>query len=432
MALFRINQQRLSFVELVAITAAVMALNAFAIDMMLPALTMIGTDLAAPGLNSQQLVIGSYIVANGIAQLFFGPLVDHFGRRRVLLWALGGYLAGSLLCVFAGSFPLLIAARAFQGAATAGARVSVLAIVRDSCAGREMARVMSLAITVFMAAPILAPSIGQLVLVGFPWRGIFFALFLYGGAVALWVFWRAAETLSAERAKPLALGPAFAAYGEFIRHRISMGYSLASALCFGALFGFISASEQIFHQIFEIGDKFALAFAVVAGALAAATLTNAGLVNRFGMRRMCHGAILLFIISNAAHLLVALIMGEHLMVFMVFMAIAFFSLGLIGPNCGALAMEPMGHMAGAAAAANGFAGTTIAGFLGALIGLAYNGTTLPIVAGFFVLGLIAFGVIMFTEGGRLFRPGEGSEPAAPALREGPATDPGELKAPVAS
>ncbi len=395
---------RIAYAELVAIVAGVMALNALAIDMMLPALGLIGDEFGAAQGNDRQLIIVVYVLGNGVAQLFFGPIVDRFGRKRILMWALGGYIIGSALTVMASSFTLLLAARAFQGVATAATRVAAIAIVRDQCSGRRMAEVMSLAITIFMAAPILAPGLGQLVLMVGPWRGIFLTLLIYGVVMALWLGMRLPETLAPERRKPLQPGPIFSNYLEFIRNRTSIGYTLASALCFGALFGYISAAEQVFLETFNLGQRFPIAFAAIAGSLAAATLINARLVSRFGMRRISHTALLIFIVANIFHLIAAASNGEGFLMFMTFMSISFFALGLIGPNANALAMEPMGHIAGSAAAANGFAGTTLAGFLGGVIGQFYDGTTMPIILGFAWLGVAAFLVILWAEKGVLFRP----------------------------
>lgn len=396
----------LGFAELVAITAAVMALNALAIDMMLPALGRIGEELGAPGANDRQLIVVVYVVGNGVAQLFFGPIVDRFGRRRVMLFALLGYILGSALSVLAGSFYLMLAARAFQGVSTAATRVASIAIVRDLSSGRRMAEVMSLAITIFMAAPILAPSFGQLVLLAAPWRGIFLVLLLYGAVILLWFWRRVPETQPLAQRTPLDLARIAGAYRTFVTNRIALGYTLASALCFAALFGYISASEQIFVETFNLGARFPLAFAAVAASLGAATLLNARLVSRIGMRRLSHGALIVFVISNVAHLAVAYSAGESFLLFMGFMMISFFCLGLIGPNASSLAMGPMGKIAGAAAAANGFAGTTIAGFLGGVVGRQYDGTTAPVVAGFAILGIAALACVLWVERGRLFTSGE--------------------------
>jgi DHA1 family bicyclomycin/chloramphenicol resistance-like MFS transporter len=391
------------FAELVAFTAAVMALNALAIDMMLPALGAIGAELGARRPNDRQLVIVAYVVGNGIAQLAFGPIVDRFGRRPVLIGALAAYVLGSALCIAAQSFPLLLAARIFQGVSTAATRVASVAIVRDLYAGRRMAEVMSLAITVFMAAPILAPSLGQLILLAAPWRGVFVALLLYGLVIALWAALRIGETLPASSRAPLNLRRIGGAYWTFLSHRVSHGYTLASALTFGALFGYISASEQIFVETFHLGARFPLAFAAVAAALAASTLLNARIVGRIGMRPLSHGAVLAFTLANLCHFALARAGVENFALFMAFMMFSFFCLGLVGANMAAIALEPMGAIAGAAAAANGFAGTTLAGVVGGLIGRQYDGTATPIVGGFALVGALAFGLIAWIERGRLFR-----------------------------
>ncbi len=398
------QRKKLSFIELIVITAALMALNALAIDIMLPALGQIGDELHAARANDRQLIIVVYVIANGIAQLFFGPIVDRFGRKKVLIWSLAGYILGSIFSIFASSFSLLLVARAFQGITTAATRVASIAIVRDQCSGRRMAEVMSWAITIFMAAPILAPGIGQLILFVAPWRGIFIALALYALIIISWVLWKLPETLSVEDQKPLRAGPIAASYLQFIRNRIAIGYTMMSALCFGAVFAYISMSEQIFLEIFDLGQGFAFAFGAIAFSLGVATMLNAKLVSSVGMRRLSHGALAGFIITNLIHLAIVTMFGETLPVFMIFMSLSFFTIGLVGPNATAMAMEPMGHIAGAAAAVNGFAGTTIAGFLGGLIGQFYNGSTLPMILGFCILGTTALVIVLWAEKGVLFHP----------------------------
>lgn len=395
----------MSFPELVGLVAATFALNSLAIDMMLPALGIIGRELAAPAANDRQLVVTVYVIGNGAAQLFFGPLVDRYGRRRVILASLLGYALGSLLSITAGSFSLLLAARAFQGVSTAATRVALIAIVRDLTEGRRMAQVMSLAVTIFMAAPILAPSFGQLVLFAAPWRSIFIVLLVYGLILATWIFWRLPETLAAGKATSLAPRRIAASYIEFLSNRISLGYTLIAALAMGALFGYISTSEQIFVETFKLGAKFPIAFAGVAGALAAANLTNARLVQRYGMRRLCHAALVAFTVFNIMHLAIVEIAGDTLPIFLLFTGLSFFCMGFIGSNSSALAMQPMGHIAGAAAAANGFAGTTLAGFLGLIVGRFYDGTTTPVVVGLAVLGLASLVCALIAERGKLFSVG---------------------------
>jgi DHA1 family bicyclomycin/chloramphenicol resistance-like MFS transporter len=281
-------------------------------------------------------------------------------------------------------------------------------MIRDQFAGRRMAEVMSLALTIFMAAPIIAPGLGQLVLYAFPWRGIFVALLLYGAAILALVHFRAHETLAVEMRRPIRMAAVMGAYLEFARTRVSVGYSLASGICFGALFGYISASEQIFLETFDLGGSFAFAFAAIALAIALANFANARLVRRVGMRRMLHGAVIAMLLVNAAHAAIALSGGETFALFMASMMASFFCLGLIGPNAGAIAMEPMGHIAGAAAAANGFLGSTFAGLVGWLIASRYDGSTAPIAVGFVAASLAALALVLYAERGRLFQVGGAS------------------------
>lgn len=392
------------FAEIVALTAAVMALNAFAIDMMLPALGLIGDELQTVHDNDRQKIIVYYVIANGIAQLFFGPIVDRFGRRPVLLLSIVGYIAGSILSIFASTFTLLLAARVFQGIATAATRVSITAIVRDQYAGRKMAEVMSIAITFFMVAPIIAPFIGQIVLEFGSWRMIFAILLIYGVILGVWTVLRVNETQAKADRTPINVEHVVRAYVNFSRNRQSIGYTLAGMCCFGGLFGFLSASEQILIELFEVGDFFAYAFASAAISLGAATLLNSRFVSRLGMRKIIHTAVISYIVVNLIHLTLAMLIGETLLIFLIFTSLSFFCLGFIGPNASALAMEPMGENAGAAAAANGFFGTSGAGFLGGVIGGFYTGSTTPVIVGFMLLGVSSLIVILWTERGVLFHP----------------------------
>jgi DHA1 family bicyclomycin/chloramphenicol resistance-like MFS transporter len=390
-------QKPLPYAELVAVTGAVMALNALAIDMMLPALGVIGAALGADGENDRQLIVVVYIVANGVSQLFMGPLVDRFGRRRILLLSLGAYAVGSLLSVVAQSFTLLLAARVFQGAATAGARVAVLAMVRDRYSGAEMARVMSVAISIFMAAPIFAPLIGQGVLLIGSWRWIFGALLIYGALMALWAVLRMRETQSPAARGALSLRRAFASYAEFFSLRASLGYVGVQTLLFGALFSFISSSEQIYVEQYALGAWFPAAFGVSAVGFALAALVNARIVVKAGMRRLARAGLIALIALQILHIALHGLVAGNVFVFAAFITATLFCMGFVTPNAQALAMEPAGHIAGVAAAASGFATGAIGGAIGGLIGRLYNGTTLPLIAGFAVLGALALAASLWAD-----------------------------------
>jgi DHA1 family bicyclomycin/chloramphenicol resistance-like MFS transporter len=390
--------------ELVALVALLIGLNALAINIMLPALGDIGAAFDVENPNDRQLVVVVYLLSAGVAQIAYGPLTDRFGRRPVLLAALAGYLIGSALCIVSTGFSLLLVARAFQGLTTAAARVVAIAIVRDLSSGRRMAEIMSLATSVFMLVPILAPGLGQLILAVAPWRGVFVALFVYGAIMAVWAYLRIPETLPSENRLPLRPMRVAGAYLSVLRSRIALGYTLASTFMFGGFFGFISSSEQIFVETFHLGALFPVAFAATSLAMTAATLLNSRLVGRFGMRRLSHAAVLGFAIVNAAHAILATFAGESLGVFLTFMSLSFFCLGLALPNFNALALEPLGRVAGTASSAFGFATTTGSALLGGLIGRLYDGTATPVVLGLAGFGTLGVIIVTITERGQLFHP----------------------------
>lgn len=392
----------LGFAELIAYSACVMALSALSVDIMLPAQGSIGEDFGRADPNDGQLVVFAFLAAYGLVHPFAGPLADRFGRRAVVLGALAAYAIAAALAAFSPSFALLIAARAGQGLAVGAARVAIMAMVRDEYAGRRMSQVVSIATIVFMMAPILAPSIGQAVLASGSWRVIFVGLLVYAIILAIWTLSRVGETLDPSARKRFSFNAAFGSYAEFFRNRASLGYTLVSALLFGGFFSYLGTAQQIYVDIFGIGEKFPIAFAVGAVPFMAAAILNARIVMKLGMRRIVHAAIIGLIAVNALHLAVVFAGAESLASFMILICATIFLFGLLSPNATALALEPMGRIAGAAAAANGFVTTTGAAAIGALIGRFFNGTTGPIAAGFLTLGAAALFVAFATERGRLF------------------------------
>lgn len=395
--------------ELVVMVAFLMALNALAIDVMLPALGEIAVAMnvvaqdAARSSNKQQLVIYAYVAGFGVPQLIFGPISDRFGRKPVLSFCLIAYSIVGAICMFAGSFTMLLAARFFQGVAASGVRVVAVSIVRDMFAGRGMARIMSLVMTIFMVVPILAPSIGQLVLFTGHWEWTFGVLVVAGIACFFWIQARLPESLPEERRRPLDWASSFAAYAEVFRNRSARGYMLAGGMIFGSLFAFIGSAEQIFTEVFGQERTFVLWFAGIAVTMSCANLTNSRLVERFGMRRMSHFALFGFIGFATLLLIVMRVFGEQLYLFFPLFALVFACFGFIGSNFNALAMEPLGHVAGSASAAFGFATTTLASLIGYTIGSQYDGSVIPVVTGFVVLGLSTLSIVAITERGKLAR-----------------------------
>ena len=393
---------------MVVMTAGLLALNALAIDIMLPALGLIARDLSLNDPNDQQLVVVAYVLGFGAPQMLFGPISDRFGRRPVVFFCLTGYAIAGAACAAAPSFAMLLAMRFTQGVFASGCRVVAIAVVRDLYAGRVMARTMSLVMTVFMVVPILAPAIGQLILSMAPWRWTFGVLVIFSAAMLVWTIGRMPESLPEEERSELSLRGAARSYMGVLRERQTLGYMLASGFAFGSLFTFISSAEQIFREVFQQGERFALWFACVAGTLTVANFTNSRLVERFGMRRLSHGALVGFVTFSIV-LLLLMRAGFGFAVFLPMFAIIFGFFGLIGANFNALAMDPLGRIAGTGAAAYGFMTTSVSGVLGGLAARYYDGTTTPLLIAFTALGCSSLAVVMITERGRLFH-----EPATAA------------------
>ncbi len=372
--------------------AALMSLNALAIDVMLPALPAMGNELGVATENDRQLVIVAFVLGMGSGQLIFGPLSDAFGRKPVLVASLLGYVVFGAACALPGSFEQLVVFRALQGLVAAGARVTALSVVRDQAAGPKMARIMSFVMTVFMIVPIVAPSIGVVILKGGSWRAIFWALVLFGVTLCVWLVIRLPETLKPGARRSLRLRDIAKDYVEVVKHPVTRAYTVATGLVFGALFAFISSSEQIFRS-FGRAETFPYFFGGVASAMAVASILNARFVERVGTRRLSHGALVTFIGVQVVYAGIYFSGHEGFWPYYLCTGASFFTFSMMGANFNAMALEPLGHVAGTASAALGFTSTTISGVLGGLVAARFDGTPLPIVAGFAVLGICALLVV---------------------------------------
>lgn len=397
----------MGFVQFVALIAAMMATNALAIDSMLPALPQISASLGLAGDNERQWVITAYLLGFGVAQIAYGSLADRYGRKPVLLAGLSLYVLFSLACALTTSFEMLLVARALTGVGAAATRVLAVSIVRDCYSGRRMAQVMSLSFIVFLAVPILAPSIGQAIVLVAPWRWIFGVMALFGGAVIAWTALKLPETLHPEDRTPISAKAILSAFRQALTERTAIGYTIAATLVLAGLFGFINSAQQVFVDALGAGEWFTLIFAGIAGGIAVASLVNARIVERLGMRKVSHGALLGFIAFAGIHAIVAHTGHETVWTFALLQGSMMFCFGLVMSNFGAVAMEPLGHIAGAAASIQGFI-TTIGGALGGfMIGQLFDGTVGPLTLGFFGFGLAGLLVVLVTEKGRLFQTGPG-------------------------
>jgi DHA1 family bicyclomycin/chloramphenicol resistance-like MFS transporter len=393
--------------------AALSALNALSIDIMLPALPAIGHAFDLGHANDRQLVVTAYVAVFGVAQLVYGPLADAFGRRSVLLYALGIFVIGSVLCVVAPNFGLFLAARALQGVGAAATRTISAAVVRDLTQGRRMAQVMSLAMTLFMIVPIAAPGLGQLVLFIAPWRWIFATLLTYAVLVLVWIFMRLPETLREDHRIEFRPRVVAATYLGVLRERQTMGYTIATMFLTACLLGYITTAEQLFVEVYGLGAAFPLAFGSIAIAITCGTFINSRLVMRLGMRRISHTMMIAF--TLCATLLAALAASDAapFAVFTPLLALTFSVFGLVTGNFNALALEPIGRAAGSASALFGAVTTFGGAVLGGLIARAYDGTPTPFAIGLALSGAAAVITVTLTERGRLFEAGSrGRRPPA--------------------
>lgn len=391
--------------EFIAMMAFLMALNALAIDIMLPGLQEIGAALNVENENHRQYVVSAYLIGFGVAQLFYGPIADRFGRRIPMIIGLAIYVVSSLAVVFVPSFESLLLLRFIQGIGSAATRVITVSIVRDVFGGRQMAEVMSLIMMVFMVIPVVAPGTGQIIMLFGDWHWIFVFMAAIAMIVGAWMYVRLPETLAPADVRPFTARVILDGFRIVLTNRVALCYTIASTFIFGALFGFINSAQQVYVGIYGLGVWFPVAFAAVALFMALSSFVNARLVGRFGMRKLSHASLLGFISINLIWLVVQLV-GPAPMpfpLFITFFALAMFQFGWIGSNFNSLAMEPLGHVAGTASSVLGFMGTIGGSIIGAAIGQAFDGTALPMVAGFFVVSIIGLGFVLIGERGRLFQ-----------------------------
>lgn len=390
--------------EFIALAAALMALNALAIDIMLPGLQEIGASLGEPDENRRQLVITAYITGFGLAQLVFGPLSDRFGRRNPLIAGVIVYVIAAFACAVSPSFGALLILRFIQGMGAAATRVIAISVIRDIFGGRAMAEVMSLVFMVFMVVPVIAPGIGQVIMLFADWHWIFVFIGMMSTCVLIWIVFRLPETLRAENTRSFTVASIAEGFRIVLTNRVSICYTLALTFAFGALFGFINSAQQIYVGLYGVGAWFPVFFGVVAGFMAISSYLNSRLVGRFGMRKLAHGALLGFLAMTTLGFVLALLGPVPLWLFTIIYALAMIQFAWIGANFNSLAMEPLGHVAGTASSVQGFLQTVGGGILGALIGQAFDGTIRAFSAGYFFAGVLALAMVLVAERGRLFQP----------------------------
>jgi len=387
----------LSFLEFVSLIALLMALTALSIDVMLPALPQIGHALGVDDENNRQLVISVYFIGFAAGQFLFGPLSDHYGRRQPLLAGLALYIAGTIIALSSGSFAGLLVARVFQGFGASAPRVIALAIVRDRFGGREMARVMSFVMMVFIVVPILAPGVGEIILQLSGWRIIFYLLLFVAASSMIWAWFRLPETRHDEDRLPFSVASIWQATKLVMTTRQTAGYMIGMGFVFGLLLSYIVSAQQIFVNVYGLGPRFPVAFGAISCFLIAASGLNALLVRKIGMRGVSHRAIFAGLAVCALMALAGFPEKPPLLVFGLYMGIVFFCFGVIMPNFSALSMEPMSHIAGTASSLAGFYSTVAGAAFATAIGRSFDGSVRPLCIGITILFVATLVTVLITE-----------------------------------
>ena len=389
--------------ELIIMMASLMALNALAIDVMLPALGLISDDLRLTDPNDRQWIVTSYIYGMAFGSIIYGSLADRYGRKPILAVTISIYTIVGIICAFTDDYDLLLIARFIQGLAASAMGVLANSIIRDRYDGDAMARMMSTIMMIFMIVPITAPILGQIILFFAEWHVIFLMLAVVGFSVLTWVMLRLPETLHPDDSTPIAFGSVTSAWRQVIFHRNSFGHVVASGLMMAPLFAFIASAQQVFFDTFSAGDIFVYAFALNAGCMSLGSFINSRIVMRFGARRVSQCALITFIILGLVHLGFTLSGQITLTIFMALLAPAMGMVGLTGANFSSIAMQPFGKIAGVASSFQNFARSGLSAGIGGAIGLQFDGTTVPLVAGFVICGAGSLLVILWSENWQLFR-----------------------------
>jgi len=390
----------ISYAEFVTIVALMMAMAALSIDIMLPALHDIGGALNVRDASDIQQVVTAFLVGFGSGQLLYGPLSDRFGRKPLLLAGVAVFLVASAIASGASSFPLLLAGRFLQGFGAAAPRVIAVAVVRDRYGGAQMAHAMSLVMMIFIVVPIIAPALGQVLLWTGSWRLIFVSLCVYAIVLAIWVKIRLPESLPAEKRMALSFADLRRAYRLTVYTRVPFGYTVAMALIYSCLMAYITNAAQVFKDVYGLGDMFPVAFGAIAAVMIPASYINARLVGRLGVRNAAHLALLAFVVSSAIMAAWSWAEQPGLLALCTMLSICLFFFSWIFSNFNAIAMEPLGAVAGTASAFIGFFTTSVSAVLAWFVGELFDGTVVPMTTAFAAFSSAALLAVWVTERGR--------------------------------
>lgn len=390
---------RLGQVEFTILMALLTSMVALSIDTMLPALPVIGHDLGVADVTDNQLIVTALFTGLGIGQLLYGPISDSIGRKPAIYLGLAIFLCGCLMSLLAQDFTTMLTGRLLQGLGAASARIVTIAIVRDSHAGRGMARVMSFIMAVFILVPVLAPMVGQGILLFGNWHLIFVFFALLAVGAGIWLAVRQPETLPKANRMPFSVSAIWRGFRTAAGNRITLGYTIATGFVFGPFLGYLSSAQQIFQNQYDVGEAFAFYFAGGAVSIGIASVVNGRIVMRYGMRRLSRVALSVSVVTSVVLITLVQATGSQPTLFwlMAYFLVVFFAAGMLFGNMNAMAMEPMGKIAGVASAFVGFGTTAIGIPQGIVIGRLIDGNMLPLAGGFAICGAIALAVGLWAD-----------------------------------
>ncbi|PHR74510.1 MAG: Bcr/CflA family drug resistance efflux transporter [Lutibacter sp.] len=384
-----------SQLEFIALMASLMSLVALSIDALLPALEQIGLSVGIQNSTDNQLLITMIFLGLGFGQLIFGPLSDSFGRKPMVYFGFIVFVLASFICVAATSIEMMVVGRILQGVGLSAPRTISIAMVRDTFSGDYMARIMSFIVVIFILVPVVAPALGKIILDLYGWKAIFYSQLFFGGFVMFWLWKRQPETLKPENKKKFTLSLFVSGTKEFLKYKQAIVFTLFSGFITGSFMVYLSASESIFREQYNLSEQFPYIFAGLAISVGFATFLNGTLVMKFGMLKLVKVSTLLFTLIPLVY--ISLFYGSpnpSVTVLLIFFGLQFFSLGFIFGNIRALAMQPIGHIAGIGSAINGFVSTIMAVPIATYIGSFVENTALPLFVGFLVCGVCTIILLM--------------------------------------
>ena len=386
-----------SKLEFIALMASLMSIVALSIDALLPALEHIGISIGIQDSTDNQLLVTMIFLGLGFGQLIFGPISDSLGRKPVIYMGFSVFVVASFICVTATNIETMVIGRILQGIGLSAPRTISIAMVRDSFSGDYMAKIMSFIVVIFILVPVVAPAIGKVILDSYGWRAIFNIQLIVGFLIMIWLWRRQPETLPIEKRTKFKLSLFIDGAKEFVKHKQAVVFTLVSGFVTGSFMVYLSASQHIFQEQYGLTEEFPYIFAGLAIAVGFATFLNGTFVMRFGMLKLVSVFTVVFMMIP---LLYAILffnddVNPSIEIFLTFCGLEFFALGFLFGNLRALAMQPVGHIAGVGAAINGFVSTIMAVPIATFIGSYVTETALPLFVGFFVCGLLCVILLRF-------------------------------------